>query len=647
MEEEAEKQFEEIAKLDPYRLDDMDIYSNILFVMSKRSKLGFLAQIASSTDKFRPETCCIIGNYYSLLSEHEKAVIYFRRALKLNRNWLSAWTLMGHEYVEMKNTHAAIEAYRRAVDVNRKDYRAWYGLGQTYEVLEMHYYALYYYQRAAALKIPEISQQALYIEKILENFQHDTEESKQELEFIFKQFLLIIKTTDLSDEMGNNIPNHVFSENLITHMVEVFRKITSDEKTFVKLLAEMIVNLLDSLNEQTNKVKKYAEDDTKSDDSFVSVVSNQENIPLFKSVDSIIKEEMENPNGGHKTFVIFRCLCLTQAMLENIEKNFRNNFEFIEILNNLIVPSVRSHNASIREKGLRCLGLCCLLDKQFARENLILFCHCLVKGHDSLQVEALKIITDIFMCYKYDVFDGSSINLQSIQSLFEQILQNTLNIDMTATAVEAVSKLMLTSFFDDPKLLKILIILYFDPKTSSNLNLRQILTYFIPVYCYSSPKNQFYLQEIFVSTLHKLLQIFDDLDDDIEPIPFSQIVLQMMDWVDPKKQINPDISKNQSGHTKENKDIHLYLAKDICTQISESYNKEERRTLCTLLNKLHITSTSNHELTDSLQKIVLKLLKENNSLDSFAKNSLNKFFTTLCKLLEFKETNYTSIETFK
>lgn len=33
---------------------------------------------------------------------------YFRRALKLNRNYLSAWTLMGHEYVEMKNPPAAI-----------------------------------------------------------------------------------------------------------------------------------------------------------------------------------------------------------------------------------------------------------------------------------------------------------------------------------------------------------------------------------------------------------------------------------------------------------------------------------------------------------------------------------------------------------
>lgn len=137
---------------DPHRIDSLDHYSNILYVMAARPKLAFLAQVATATDKFRPETCCVVGNYYSLKSEHEKAVIYFRRALTLDRNFLSAWTLMGHEYVEMKNTHAAIESYRRAVDVNRKDYRAWYGLGQTYEVLEMHLYALFYYQRAASLR---------------------------------------------------------------------------------------------------------------------------------------------------------------------------------------------------------------------------------------------------------------------------------------------------------------------------------------------------------------------------------------------------------------------------------------------------------------------------------------------------------------
>ncbi|KAI1194935.1 TPR-like protein [Nemania serpens] len=148
----AEQNFSHLLSVHPYRLDSLDHYSNILYVMNARPKLAFLAHLCSNVDKFRPESCVVIGNYYSLLSLHEKAVQYFRRALTLDRACLSAWTLMGHEYVELKNTHAAIESYRRAVDVNRRDYRAWYGLGQTYEVLEMHAYALWYYKKAAGLR---------------------------------------------------------------------------------------------------------------------------------------------------------------------------------------------------------------------------------------------------------------------------------------------------------------------------------------------------------------------------------------------------------------------------------------------------------------------------------------------------------------
>jgi hypothetical protein len=79
-------------------------------------------------DKFRPETCCIIGNYYSLKvspppppvpplisleGQHEKAVVSFQRALKVDRKYLPAWTLMGHEYVELRNTTAAVQCYRQ------------------------------------------------------------------------------------------------------------------------------------------------------------------------------------------------------------------------------------------------------------------------------------------------------------------------------------------------------------------------------------------------------------------------------------------------------------------------------------------------------------------------------------------------------
>lgn len=148
----AELIFDQIIKLDPYRLDDLDTYSNILYVMQKPSKLAYLAQFTSGVDRFRPETCCIVANYYSAKQEHEKSIMYFRRALTLNKNCTSAWTLMGHEFVELKNSHAAIESYRRAVDINPRDFKAWYGLGQAYEVLDMHLYSLYYFQKACALK---------------------------------------------------------------------------------------------------------------------------------------------------------------------------------------------------------------------------------------------------------------------------------------------------------------------------------------------------------------------------------------------------------------------------------------------------------------------------------------------------------------
>eukprot|EP00039_Didymoeca_costata_P020384 m.341070 g.341070 ORF g.341070 m.341070 type:complete len:561 (+) comp19779_c0_seq1:215-1897(+) len=146
--DDAEDLFHQLRKNDPYRLDNVDTYSNILYVKEQKPELSYLAHEACRIDQYRVETCCVIGNYYSLKGRHEKAVEYFRRALKLDRNYLAAWTLMGHEYVELKNTPAAIEAYRRAVDVNPRDYRAWYGLGQTYELLKMPMYSLYYYRQA-------------------------------------------------------------------------------------------------------------------------------------------------------------------------------------------------------------------------------------------------------------------------------------------------------------------------------------------------------------------------------------------------------------------------------------------------------------------------------------------------------------------
>lgn len=148
----AIEMFQQILLTDPYRLENLDMYSNLLFVREQKTLLAHLAYKAVEINKYRPETCCVIGNYYSIRGEHQKAILYFQRALKLNPKYLSAWTLMGHEFMELKNTNAAIQSYRQAVEVNRRDFRAFYGLGQAYEIIKMPFYSLYYYKTATQLR---------------------------------------------------------------------------------------------------------------------------------------------------------------------------------------------------------------------------------------------------------------------------------------------------------------------------------------------------------------------------------------------------------------------------------------------------------------------------------------------------------------
>ena len=98
--------------------------------MNENAKeLGALAVECYQNNKYCPETCCVVGNYYSMMSEHEKSIEYFKKALELDRSFLAACTLIGHEYLELKKVSNSIDSYNSALAVDPTDFRAWYGLG--------------------------------------------------------------------------------------------------------------------------------------------------------------------------------------------------------------------------------------------------------------------------------------------------------------------------------------------------------------------------------------------------------------------------------------------------------------------------------------------------------------------------------------
>ena len=144
--------FSKVLSLDPRYLDFFDSYSNVLYNLGAHDKLAFLAQLATSVDRYRPETGLVVGNYYSLTSRPEAAIASFRRALTLDRSCSAAWTLLGHEYLKAQNLHAAVESYRHAISHARHDYRALFGLGKAYEALEKPALSLHYYLRATTIR---------------------------------------------------------------------------------------------------------------------------------------------------------------------------------------------------------------------------------------------------------------------------------------------------------------------------------------------------------------------------------------------------------------------------------------------------------------------------------------------------------------
>ena len=90
----AEGVFQQILTADPYRVDGLDTLSNILYVKEKAAALSHLAHKAVLVDKYRAETCCVVGNYYSLTGRHDRAVASFKRALKLDPRCVGLFLLL-------------------------------------------------------------------------------------------------------------------------------------------------------------------------------------------------------------------------------------------------------------------------------------------------------------------------------------------------------------------------------------------------------------------------------------------------------------------------------------------------------------------------------------------------------------------------
>jgi len=528
-------------------------------------------------------------------------------------------------------------------------------------------------------KMPEVTKLAFYLQRYItvlvealkrvaeqEAGEDEEEEDTVEQEFIVEQLLHIARTLDYSDEVGRrkmfallrqtlSIPD--IPEEVTKLTVEVLRGIcagdAAGEREFCSVVLEAVADVHDTIMDEP------ASED--ADESFHSARSeiSGEGTPTKSGKGSQRTEEEDQEKAIREIMVNMKCLHIVQCMLENVEGNLQQNVDLVAMLNNLVVPAVRSHEAPVRERGLLCLGLCSLLDKSLAEENLTLFMHFFSKGHAALQITALQILTDILNQHGAHLLDT---NPALLKVYLKALKSGTKAPEVQAAATVAVAKLMLGRVISDASpaiddLLKTLAVLYFDPSTAHNQGVRQTLSYFLPVYSFSRKENQSRMQKVALDALHKLFEVQENLDDEgdaeTEMVSLSTIGAHLIDWTDPRKCYVPgsQMTLEESAKKSVNGDVHLEFARDILERLgsgvssksfhiysntqnfANAFSGEEKKTLAPLLAKLHISPSSTPSLLREIYAEVSLAIDEKLIADATGRNALFKIHVSLGKIV--------------
>ena len=240
------------------------------------------------------------------------------------------------------------------------------------------------YEALVEEKMPEVTKLGFFIQRYANDLvtrirqmnataEGEGEEDTVEQEFIVEQLLHIAQTLDYSDEVGRRKMFALLREALavaelpdeITKLVvEVLRTVSGDDSAAEREFCGVVLEAVAEVHDTIVVEETVIEDEDESFHSARSEVTDTTPTKDKKSKKLLVEGQEEDEDKAIREIMVnLKCLHIAQCMLQNVGDNLQENVHLVTMLNNLVVPAVRSHEAPIRERGLLCLGLCCLLDK--------------------------------------------------------------------------------------------------------------------------------------------------------------------------------------------------------------------------------------------------------------------------------------------
>ncbi|KAI8971320.1 nuclear condensing complex subunit [Trametes punicea] len=472
------------------------------------------------------------------------------------------------------------------------------------------------------------------------------EEMRLDREFAIGEMLRLAINLDYGDEIGRRkmfqlvrgmLSADVLPEALLPRCLDVLRVLSPSERDLIRVVVEVVHELRDPSepDPEADGGGKGDVDDTETE--MGSPRRPQRASQLPKPITEMTPEEK-----AHADAVDLRCLALCIGMLERVNGTFEENSTLEGVLGELIIPAVKRREMALREKGLISLGLCCLIARRMALSSFQLFLSQVQAAPEVLKIRVLQIIFDILMVHDDAFLGPGSPNGEKIVEFLLQLLEAEELDSVQALLVIGISKLMLSGMVTDERVLQTLVLVFISPETATNQQLRQCLSYFFPVYAYSSAANQQRMRKIFIPLYERLTKAYHDWDGEEDMVTPSQVALMFVDWTDP---IRAATAAKGLRKDSENDSIHLELATDIVKALfSADYDKEDKKALCQMLGKLNLPVEVDDDKVRVLKLLVTNLRSRRPPRDTAAKNALAKFDATLSKKYEKQLENFSEEE---
>ncbi|KAF9234461.1 nuclear condensing complex subunit [Melanogaster broomeanus] len=462
------------------------------------------------------------------------------------------------------------------------------------------------------------------------------EDERLDKEAVIGEMLKLAVNLDYADEIGRRkmfqlvrdmISQEALPESLVARYLDVLRQLSPSERDLIRVVVEVVHELRDS-----GEVEEEVEKDAAGEGEAPSFSGTPSATATAAPKPPKPPKELSPEDQARVDAVDLRCLSLRVCMLERVNGRPEG------ILGELIAPAVKRKELVLRGKGLVCLGLCCLIARRMALNSFQLFLSQIQAAPEMLQTRVLYIVFDVLMVHEGDFLGRNGFGGDRIVEFFLHILNNE---DSEKVPLGSPSWFWRACSLMSECVLKSLVVAYLSPDTVENQELRQRLSYFFLVYCYSSAANQRRMRQISIPMFEQLSAATRELDDDQEMVTPAQIIGMFVDWTDPQKAIEVE------GQTIDDS-VHIDLADDIRALFkdeleSASLGRQE------VYNIFAVRYPSTLALPPTLTKAADLTFQRRPLRDAAARNAFTKFDAAASKkyadkLVDFSEEEYRQLE---